>query len=151
MATPLTTDIGEEYLLTVSQGGDTIKFLLYDESTDTITETDDLAAITTEPDNTNSYARQSSLVSTAQLTGSGGSDFGYSNDSQISFDTSTNTETGIDAIGYIANFTSQVAGDASATDHLIAVDALSTSYDLNNQSSIDFNAGGIEHVITGSP
>jgi hypothetical protein len=143
-----TTDIGEEYLESGLSDGDTITFLLFDDSTDNIQEPDDLADISTELDNTNSYARQSSTVSTSQLSGSGNGDWGYQTDSDIVFDLSTNTET-FDAIGYIANFDSTVAGDGgTATDHLIAVDTLSATYNAGDRDEITFNAGDIEHKIS---
>lgn len=148
MTAPLTTDIGEEYLESGLSDGDTITFLLYNDDTDNVQETEDVADITSELDNTNSYARQSSTVSTSQLSGSGNGDWGYKTDSQIVFDLSTNTET-FDAIGYIANFDSTVAGDGgTATDHLIAVDTLSATYDASDRDEITFNAGDIEHKIS---
>lgn len=150
MTAPLTTDIGEEYLLTSYADGDSITFLLYDESTDNIQESDDLSGITTELDSTNSYARESSTVSSTQLAGGGNGDYGYDTDSPVEFDLSTNTET-FDAIGYIATFDSSVAGDGgTATDHLIAVDTLSATYDASNRDTITFQAENIEHTISGT-
>ena len=149
MTVPITTDIGEEYLESGNADGDTITFLLFNDSTDAISEEDDLADITTEPDDEETYARQDSLVSTAQLAGSGGGDWGYSTDSEITFNVSDNTET-VDAVGYVANFTSTVAGDGSATDHLIAADGLTQSRDLSDFSEIRFDAGDLEHVISGT-
>lgn len=149
MAVPISTDIGEEYVWTGQADGDTITLLLFNDATDALAESDDLAAITSEPDDANDYARQSVTVSTSQLTGSGGGDFGFSNDATVTFTLGTNTET-IDAVGYVANFTSSVAGDGSPTDHLIAADALNQSYDLSQFDSFElsYEAGDLEHVAT---
>lgn len=142
----LTTDIGEEYLVEQQPNGDTIIFALYDDSTDTITETDDVAAVTTEPTGSG-YSRQSSAVTTEQLSGSGNGDWGYDNDSLVTFDVSDSTET-VDHVAYIVNFDSAVAGDGgTAADHLIAVDPLSQSRDLSNYDTIEFAAGDLEHKV----
>lgn len=150
MPTELTTDIGEEYFVDQQPNGDTITFLLYDDSTDTLGETDDLAAITSEPDNANDYARQSDTVTTGQLSGSGNGDYGFDNDNQVQFNVDNNTET-VDAVGFIANFTSSVAGDGSATDHLIAADDLDAgTTDLTDISTVTWSAGDLEHKISNS-
>lgn len=150
MATDLTTDIGEEYLVDQQPDGDTITYLLFDDSLDGITETDDLSAINNEADSTNDYARQSDTVSTAQLSGSGNGDYGYDNDNQVQFNVDSNTDT-VDSVGYIANFTSSVAGDGSATDHLVAVDSFDAgSTDLTNISTVTYSAGDLEHKVSNS-
>lgn len=152
MPTPLVTDVGEEYIFSNDPNGDTLTVLLYNESTDTIQESDDLSALTSEPDTADSYDRQSSTVSTSQLSGSGGGDFGFTNDSTVTFTLDTNDET-IDAVGFVTNFQSSVAGDGSATDHLIAVEALQTEYNLAEFSElqIEYAAGRLELVVTGTP
>lgn len=149
MATPITTDTGEEYVWTGQADGDTITLILFNDATDGLAESDDLAAVTTEPDTADDYARQTTTISTSQLAGSGGGDFGFSNDASVTFTLGTNSET-IDAVGYVANFTSSVAGDGSATDHLIAADALNQSYDLSQFDSFEltYEAGDLEHVAT---
>lgn len=149
MTVPLTTDLGEEYLESGNADGDTITFLLFDDSTDNIQENEDVGDITTEADDAESYARQSSLVSTSQLAGSGGGDWGYNTDSEITFDVETNTET-VDAVGYLATFESTVAGDTEPTEHLIAADGLTTTRDLSEISELTFAAGDLEHVISGT-
>ena len=147
--TQLTTDIGEEYLIDEEQDGDTVTFLLFDNDTDSIGEEDDLADITTEPDDAEDYDRQSSSVSTAQLAGSGGGDYGYQTDADVVFSVSDNTET-VDAIGFVATFESSVAGDSSPEDHLIGVDELASSLDLTDFDEIEYEAGDLEHVVSGS-
>lgn len=147
--TQLTTDIGEEYIVDEQPDGDTITFLLFDDSTDEIGEEDDLADVTTEPDTAADYERQSSPVSTAQLAGSGGGDYGYANDDTVTFVVSDNDET-VDAVGYVATFESSVAGDSAPEDHLIGVDGLSTSLELTDFDEIEYAPGDLEHVATGT-
>ena len=143
--TELTTDIGEEFLIDQLPDGATITWTLYNDATDAIGETDDLSAITTEPAGSD-YARQSSTVTTSQLSGN----YGFSNDNLVSFDPGESTQT-VDHVASIANFDSAVAGDGgTATDHLIGVEPLGNSYDLSNYSSsepFEFPAGNLTHKI----
>jgi len=112
----LVTNVGKEYIFDIQQDTDSITLLLYNDTTDALVESDDLAAITTEPDSSLTYARQSSAIQTLSFT----NDYGFDNETEITFDVSDNTET-VDAAGYIANFASTVAGDGgTATDHLVA-------------------------------
>ena len=150
MAT-LTTDLGEEYLVGRDPNGDTLTALLFYDATDDIQEGDDLAAITTEPDTADDYARQSSPVTTAQLSGSGNGDFGFSNDNTLTFTLDSNDET-IDAVGFVANFQSSIAGDGSPTDHLIAVENLAIEYPLAElpELTIEYASGRLELVVTGT-
>lgn len=143
----IVTDIGKEYIVDEQPDTDTLDVLLYDETTDTITEGDDLAAITSEPSTANDYARQTGVaISTSQIVGT---DYGFDNDNEVQFLVGTNTET-VDAVGFIANFTSSVAGDGSATDHLIAAMNMSQDRDLSNYDTITFDPGDLEAYI-GNP
>jgi len=151
MVTGLTTDLGEEYLVDNQPDGDTLTLILFSDAADNLQETDDLADLTSEPDAANSYARQTSTVSTGQLSGSGAGDFGLSNDATVTFTLDTNTET-IDAVGFVATFQSSVEGDVSATEHLIGADELAVEYPLAefNELTIEYQAGRLEHVVTGT-
>jgi hypothetical protein len=138
----LLTNIGEEYVIETNTNGATVKVALYNNSTDSISDSDDLSAITTEPGG-GAYARQSSTVTTQQI----GSDFGFDNDSKISFDTSNSSNT-VDHAAFIVNFQSDsVAGDGSANDHLIGVAALSQSRDLSQIDTVEVAAGDLEVTI----
>ena len=138
----LLTNVGEEYVIENNANGETVKVALYDQSTDSISDPDDVTSITTEPSG-GAYARQSSPVTTRQI----GSDFGFDNDSKISFDTSDSSTT-VDHAAFIVSFQSDsVAGDSSATDHLIGVAALSQSRDLSQIDTVEVAAGDLEVVI----
>lgn len=136
------TDVGEEYLVENNASGETLSVTLYNDSTDTITDADNLAAITTEPAGA-SFARQSSTVSTAQISGN----FGFDNDSVLTFDVSDSTQT-VDAAAIIVNFQSDtVAGDSAATDNLIAVADLSQGRDLSQIDTLEIAAGDLDVTL----
>lgn len=138
MTTPLVTDWGEEWYTDNSTDGATFTVGLYNDSTDAAGETFDVGDVTTEPAGS-AYARQSSTVTTAAQSG----DYGPETDNQLQFDTSDSTQT-VTAAFIIVNFQSSRAGDGSATDHIVAVAALSQSRDLSNIDSVTFNAGDVE-------
>jgi len=139
----LLTNVGEEYIVENDANGETVKVALYDNSTDSISDPDDLSAVTTEPAG-GAYARQSSPVTTRQI----GSDFGFDNDSKIAFDTSDSSTT-VDHAAFIVTFQSDsVAGDSSATDHLIGVAELSQSRDLSQIDTVEVAAGDLEVTIS---
>jgi len=138
----LITNIGEEYLIENNAQGATVKVALYDDTTDGISDSSTLSDITTEPGGA-SYERQSSSVTTRQI----GSDFGFDNDSKLSFDTSDSSNT-VDTAAFIINFNSDsVAGDSSPTDHLIGVADLSQSRDLSQIDIVEVASGDLEVTI----
>lgn len=135
------TNAGKEYVFDETQDGDTLTVLLFDNTTDGLAEGDNLSAITTEPDDADTYERQDTLISTLEFTG----DYGFENDSEIAFDVETNTET-VDSAGYIANFESSVEGDTEASDNLVAVGALSETRNLDEFDQITIPAGDLELI-----
>jgi hypothetical protein len=144
MTQDILTDLGEEYLIKNGFDGATVIVALYNDATDNLGDTDDIAAITTEPTNTN-YARQSSTVSAADLSG----DWGFENDSTLTFDFSdqTTSET-VDTAAYIVNFQAVDTGDAGANDHLVATGALSQDRDIGSIDTLEFAAGDLELTVT---
>jgi hypothetical protein len=137
------TNVGEEYVVENNTNGATVKIALYNNSTDSLSESSTLGSITTEPTG-GSYARQSSTVTTLQI----GSDFGFDNDSQLSFDVSDSSQT-VDHAAVIVNFQSDtVAGDGSANDNLIGYAALSQSRDLSQIDTLNIPAGDLELTLT---
>lgn len=137
------TNVGEEYLVENAANGESVVVLLFNNATDALTESDNLAQITTEPTGA-AYARQSTLVATLQISG----DFGFDNDSQLSFDVSDSSVT-VDHAGFVVNFQSDtVAGDAGAVDNLIGFVALSQSRDLSQIDTLNIPAGDLELTLT---
>lgn len=131
------TDLGEEYYAKNDVGAADLDTGLYEDNTDTIGDTDDLAAISTEPGGS-AYARQNTPVTVADLSG----DWGFDNDNEESFDTSDSSQS-VDGYFFVANFQASDTGDSSANDHLIATGALSQSRNLSDIDTLKISAGGI--------
>jgi len=144
MAQNLLTNIGEEYMIDESPNGSTHTIGLYNDGTDSLGETSTLSGITTEPSNSN-YARQSSTVSTTQLSG----DYGWQTDSKVSFDFSDQTASeSIDTAFGVVSFASTVAGDGgAATNHLYANPALSTPRDIGSIDTLEIAAGDFQVTV----
>lgn len=134
------TDWGEEWYTDTNVDGATVTVGLYNDSTDSLGESSDVADVTTEPSGA-AYARQSSAVTTTTISG----DYGPDNDSDLVFDTSDSSQT-VDHAFIIVNFQSSRAGDGSATDHIVAVDALDSSRDLSSVDSVTISAGNLSIV-----
>ena len=135
-------DVGEEWVVENDVNGATVKVTLYSDSTDSITDTDNLSAISTEPAG-GSFARQSTTVTSKQISG----DFGFDNDSKLTFDMSDSSQT-IDHALYVVNFQSNsVAGDESATDNLVAVASLTQSRDTSQFDTLELPAGDLEATL----
>jgi hypothetical protein len=138
----LLTDIGEEFVAENNLDGTNITVGLYKDATDQLGDGSTLSDITTEPTG-GSYARQSTATTSAQISG----DFGIDTDNGITFDTSDSSQT-VDAAFIVVNFQSDtVAGDGSATDHLIAAGDLSQSRDLSSVSTVEIPAGDLDITI----
>lgn len=88
-------------------------FGVYDDDADTITETDDIGSIGTEPGG--SYSRNTTSISTSEVSDYSG-DWGF----QVteSFDTSTSSQGSIDGSFAVVNFQAEESSDGSAQDHL---------------------------------
>jgi hypothetical protein len=130
------TDLGEEWMMKFDLDAEAIDVGLYDDSTDQISDGDDLGNITSEPSGGN-YSRQSGeALSASDISG----DWGVDNDSTISFDV-TNTSGTVDSYFFVANFQASDTGDTSASDHLVLTGSLSQSYDLSNLDTLDISSG----------
>jgi len=138
----LLTDLGEEYWNKNGLEGVSIDIGLYNDSTDGITDSDDLSAITTEPSGT-SYARQTDTFSVVDISG----DWGIQNDSSLSFDVSDSTQT-VDAFFLVITFTASDTGDSGDNDHLVACGDLTQSRDLSQIDFLDVNANDIQVTLT---
>ena len=136
------TDLGEEYTLETALEGVSITIGLYDDSTDAIGDTNDIADITTEPSDGN-YARQTDTLTLVDESG----DWAAETSSQVSFDVTSTTGT-VDSYFVVVNFTADDTGDGGATDHLACTGALSQSYDLSNVDTLNIDAGTIGWKIS---
>lgn len=136
-------DYGEEWLLkTDVTGVSGVNIGLYndaddgaDSSGDSVGDADDHGTLSSEPDTGATYSRQTGeAITVEQING----DWGFDNDSSVTFDTSGNSET-VDSWFVTASF--QASGDGSSTEHLIATGPLSQAYDLSNVDSLEISAG----------
>lgn len=136
-------DTGEEYYQD-KLSGETFTIGLFNDSTDDLSDSSDLDAITTEPSNGN-YSQQTSVTfSSSDDSG----DWALTNDAEVSFDMTDTTGT-VDAYFIIVNFDSDDAGDGgTAQDHLFATGSLSQSYDLSNLDTLNLSADGIGTSLT---
>lgn len=143
MTQDLLVDYGEEYLLKNGVDGVTITVALYDDSTDSLTDTSDVSDITTEPGSAN-YSRQSSTVTVEQ---NANGNFEFNNDSQLTFDFSDvssgqSAEATVDTAAIIASFDSSQDADG-AVNHLVANPALGATHSTGDVDYIEFDAGNI--------
>jgi hypothetical protein len=130
------TDLGEEWMVKTNLDSESVDIGLYNDSTDSIGDSDDVGAITTEPSDGN-YTRQTGeTLSAADISG----DWGVDNDNTVSFDV-TNTTGTVDSYFFVANFQADDTGDGSANDHLVVTGSLSQSYDLSNVDQLDISSG----------
>lgn len=130
------TDLGEEWMVKNNLDAASVDVGLYNDSTDSIGDSDDVGSITTELSGGN-YSRQTGVsLSASDISGN----WGVDNDNQISFDV-TNTSGTVDSYFFVANFQADDTGDGSAQDHLVLTGSLSQSYDISNVDTLDISAG----------
>lgn len=141
-------DTGEEFIIDyVFPDGATkpanVDVGLYNDSTDTLADSDDYGDITTEPTSGN-YAQQSVSFDSAGFSASdSGGDWQATNDSTVTFDV-TNTSATVDSYFVLINFDSDDAGDGgTASDHLFWTGDLEQSRDLSQIDTLDVNTIGV--------
>jgi hypothetical protein len=112
--------------------------LLYNDSTDALTDSSDVGAITTEPAGS-AYARQtvsldSSDVSLSQASGN------LRAEAAVTFDTSDSSQT-IDAYAVVVTFQSDIVNsEGSANDHLLTSATVGETVDLSSgNDTVDLN------------
>jgi hypothetical protein len=138
----IVTNVGEEFIAENDITGVTFTFTLFNNSTDSLGETSNLADITTEPTGS-AFARQSSSVSALQS----GGDFGIENGSLVAFDVSDSSAT-VDHSGFIVTFQADtVEGQGSSQDNLIGLTALTQSRDLSQIDTLEFGTGDLTLLI----
>lgn len=115
---------------------------LFDQSTDGLSDTNDVGDITTELDSTLSYSRQTvSFDSTALQTEDLSGNWAWNNANSVIFSIADNTAQ-IDS--YFVAVTYQAQNDASATQHLYFFGDLSQTYsDTTDIDELKIEVGGI--------
>lgn len=120
-----------------------VDVLLYNDSTDSLSETSNVGDITTEPSGA-AYARQSVSIdgSSVSLTEDAGNNYEVTLN-QVTFDTSDSSQT-VDNYGIVANFDGTDSTGGNNGDNLIVTGSLSQSYDLSNVDTLNVSNTGIE-------
>lgn len=132
-------DTGEEYLAKLINEGvspQNVEVGLYN-SSDSLTDSDNLSAVTTEPDTAKEYARQS-VTNTNISVDVSGSD-AIVDLPEVSFSTNTNTVE-VDKYFVVVNFQSDEAGDGSPSDNLFFTGPLSQDRNLNQIETLNVDA-----------
>ena len=143
MAVNGTHDVGEEFKQksifrqdTLTRPG-TLEVLLYNDSTDNLSESSDVGDVTTEPTAGN-YTRQTVNFDTWDLTLSVDGSGDLQADGSVTFDT-LDTGNTVDGYALVASFQSDVVNaEAGANDHIIASATFGTT-DLSNFSDVTVN------------
>lgn len=136
---------GEEFILdyTFTDGAtrpSDISIGLYDDGTDSLTDSDDLASITTEPSGS-AYARQTASFP-GDFTNSAVSGDWETEIANQTFSSSNSTQT-VDSYFTVVSFNSDDAGDSSTTDHIFFSGSLGSSTDLSGIDSLTVSASGL--------
>lgn len=139
-------DTGEEYIVDVIFDGSTtrvtsVQMLLFNDSTDALSESSDVGNISTEPTGS-AYARQTINLDTNDVTNSDASGDWQSEFTTQTFDTSDSSQS-VDAYGIVINFDSDDAGDAgTASDHLFFTGGLGGTSDLSQIDTFEVTNAG---------
>jgi len=127
---------GEEFLVKLFSGNESsqdVEVGLYN-SSDSLSESNDIGDITTEPNTGDTYARQTVSLPSSTTDQATTSNWETIFDT-ISFDVSGNSED-VNSYFVLINFDSTEAGDGgSASDHIMFTGDLSQTFDLNSITS----------------
>ncbi len=140
MAVNGTHDVGEEfkqksiYRTDLITRPGTLEVLLYNDSTDSLSESSDVGDITTEPSEGN-YTRQSLSFDSSDFSLSIDASNDLQAEGSVTFDTLDTGDT-VDGYALVASFQSDVVNsESSANDHIIASATFGTT-DLSNFSDV---------------
>ena len=143
MAVDGTHDVGEEFKQKSIYRADTLSrpttldVLLYNDSTDNLSESSDIADITSEPSAGN-YTRQSVSFDSSDLSLSVDGSSNLQVEGSVTFDTLDTGDT-VDGYALVASFTSDVLNaETGSNDHIIASSTFGTT-DLSNFSDVTVN------------
>jgi hypothetical protein len=125
------TNLGEEYNVKNDWRGTDVTLLLYNDSSDSLDDTNDLSDVTTEPTDGN-YTRQTLTIDSAAVKKING-DWGW--ELSTTFDV-TDTTGDVDSTGGIVTFQAKETGDSTVNDHLIVAGFLSQTRTLSNYDNL---------------
>jgi len=135
-------DTGEEFIVDkVFTGGNSVSSVsvgLYNDSTDALTDSDDVSAISTEPGGSN-YGRQSASFEMNFTNTNNSGDWETQMDDLV-FDTSDSNQS-VDAYFVVVNFNSDDTG--TDADHLFFTGSLDQTYDLSSVDQFTLSNSGL--------
>lgn len=143
MAVNGTHDVGEEFKQKSIYRQDlisrpaTLEVLLYNDATDSLSESSDVGDITTEP-TTGNYARQTLSFDSSDLTLSVDGSADLQADGSVTFDTLDTGDT-VDGYALVVSFQSDVVNsETSSNPHILGSATFGTT-DLSNFSDVTVN------------
>jgi len=141
-------DTGEEFVVDVLFRSDTINkpasvsISLFNDSTDGLSDGNDVSDITTEPSGA-SFSRQSASLDSGDFTNSDSGGDWQTTIADQTFDTSDSSQD-VDAYYIIVTFQADDTGDGSANDHLFWTGQLDQTYDLNSVDTLTLSGAGLK-------
>lgn len=142
------SDYGEEFILRKTFLEDlgsvsSMEIGLYDDTTDSLTDSDDVGALSTEPSGS-AYSRISEDFGTANYSGQMPSNKVEAIIADHSFDLKDDGSGSVDSYFCVITFNANtVSSDSSQTTHIIARGALEQSYDLASVDTLNNKQAGI--------
>lgn len=118
-----------------------LKVILYDDSTDSLTETSDIGDVGTEPTDGN-YQRQDIPFDVNTFTVIEENADAVADMVDVIFDV-INTTGDVDSWAVLGTFQSDRAGDSSANQHILFSGGLDQSYPLSKSDELTVENGGI--------
>jgi len=116
---------------------------LYDDSTDALTDSDDVGALSTEPSGS-AYSRISMDFGSADFTAQMPSSDVEAIIADHDFDLSDDSSGSVDSYVCFITFNANIVGDDSAqVTHLVARGALEQSYTLDSVDTLNNNSSGV--------
>jgi len=142
-------DTGEEFIIKLVFRGDEItepanaSVGLFNDSTDNLSDSGDVGAITTEPSGSN-YSSQTASFDTTDfdVTDNASGNWQAVIIDQV-FDTSDSSQS-VDAYYVSASFQAEDTADSSANEHLFWSGDLDQTYDLNSVDQFTLSGAGLE-------
>jgi hypothetical protein len=141
-------DTGEEFVVDAIFRSDTINrpasvnISLFNDSTDGLSDGNDVTDITTEPSGA-SFSRQSASLDSGDFSNTDSGGDWQTTIADQTFDTSDSNQN-VDAYFIVVNFQADDTGDGSANDHLFWTGQLDQTYDLNSVDTLTLSGAGLK-------
>lgn len=141
-------DTGEEFIIDTVFRQDTltrpasVNVGLFNDTTDGLSDGNDIGDITTEPTGA-AYAAQTATLDAADFSNTDSGGDWQTTIADQTFDTSDSSQD-VDAYYVSVSFTADDTGDAGATEHLFWTGNLDQTYDLNSVDTLTLSGAGLK-------